>query len=240
MHVERLEIAKRFRGPPRSGNGGYVCGLIASRLPGTVAVRLKAPPPLETGLRLESEQTQARLYHEDTIIGEAKLASLTLPPPSPPSHVQARAAARSFLGFHTHPFPGCFVCGTERAEHDGLRIFPGAMDGAAIIACPWTPDDTLADSTGNVKREFIWSALDCPGAFAVMPLPEGTSIVLGELCASIASTARVNEQCVVTAWALGQEGRKRSAGSAVYGADGRLIASARAVWIEVPSSAWGN
>jgi hypothetical protein len=96
----------------------------------------------------------------------------------------------------------------------------------------------LADEFGKVKWEFLWSALDCPGAFAVMPLPEGVSVVLGELCASIVGEVRAEERCVVTAWRLGGEGRKRFAGSAVYGSDGRLVALARAVWIEVPSIAW--
>ena len=61
MHVELFEISERFRGPPRSGNGGYVCGRMARHLQGTVSVRLKAPPPLNTELRLESGDTEARL-----------------------------------------------------------------------------------------------------------------------------------------------------------------------------------
>ena len=51
MKREYLEIAERFCGPPNSGNGGYVCGLLAKHLTGTVTVRLKAPPPLKTKLR---------------------------------------------------------------------------------------------------------------------------------------------------------------------------------------------
>ena len=46
-----LTIAARFNGPPRSGNGGYVSGLLAlqhatpaSRL---TTVTLRRPPPLE-------------------------------------------------------------------------------------------------------------------------------------------------------------------------------------------------
>jgi hypothetical protein len=238
MHIETLQIAERFRGPPRSGNGGYVCGLIAKHLKGSCAVRLKAAPPLDTELRLESTVEQSRLYHEDTIIGEGKAAPLDLQPPPAPTPEQAQSATRSFLGFTSHPFPGCFVCGPERAQHDGLRIFPGPVEGTSIIAAPWIPDSTLADESGNVKREFLWSALDCPGAFAVMPLPEHTSVVLGELCSSIVGEARTGERCVVIAWPLHTDGRKRFAGSAIYGADSRLIAHARAVWIEVAASAW--
>ncbi|HEX2495049.1 MAG TPA: hypothetical protein VHK24_14855 [Steroidobacter sp.] len=238
MQIERVRIAERFRGPPRSGNGGYVCGLIARHLYGPSAVRLKAPPPLDAELRIESTAQEARLYQDEALIGEAKTASLALEPPPAPSYEQAQVATRSFLGLHNHPFPGCFVCGTQRETHDGLRSFPGQVPGEAVIAAPGTPEVNLADEFGKVKWEFLWSALDCPGAFAVMPLPEGVSVVLGELCASIVGEVRAEERCVVTAWRLGGEGRKRFAGSAVYGSDGRLVALARAVWIEVPSIAW--
>ena len=36
--------------------------------------------------------------------------------------------------------------------------------------------------------EYMWAALDCPSGFAVMPLPEGKTILLGELCVQIEST----------------------------------------------------
>ena len=72
MHVERFEIAKRFRGPPKSGNGGYACGRIAGHLQGPVAVRLKAPPPLGAELRLESTDEEARLFHDTALVGEAR------------------------------------------------------------------------------------------------------------------------------------------------------------------------
>ena len=239
MHIERLSIAERFRGPPRSGNGGYVCGVVARHLQGSVAVRLKAPPPLDAELRLESTGDQARLFHDRTVIADGKVARLNLSQPSPPSYDEAVAASRSFMGFRTHPFPGCFVCGTERGPTDGLRIFPGTISSGSMLAAPWTPDATLADESGVVQPEFLWSVLDCPGAFAVMPSIPGVTIVLGELCASLIDELRPDERAIVSAWPLGSEGRKRYAGSAIHAADGRIVAMARAVWIEVPSSSWG-
>ena len=32
----KIVVAEQFRGPPNSGNGGYVCGLMASALGGPV------------------------------------------------------------------------------------------------------------------------------------------------------------------------------------------------------------
>ena len=40
-------IRKRFCGPPNSGNGGYVCGLLANALGEPAQVTLHAPPPLD-------------------------------------------------------------------------------------------------------------------------------------------------------------------------------------------------
>jgi hypothetical protein len=238
MRVDRFEIADRFRGPLRSGNGGYVCGRIAKHLQGTVAVRLKAPPPLNTELRLESTNEDARLFQDTTLVGEAKHTQLELQVPPSPSYEEAERAAQLFLGFRTHTFPGCFVCGPERKPIDGLRIFPGSVNGSPMIAAPWKPDGTLADDSGNVKSEFLWSALDCTGAFALFPPPDGIAIVLGELAAFIVGDVKPGERCVVIGWPLGVEGHKRLAGTAIYAPSGRLVASARAVWIEVPSSTW--
>ena len=239
MYIERFEIAERFRGPPRSGNGGYTCGRIAKPIEGTVVVRLKVPPPLNAELRLESTSEEARLFHDTMLVGEAKRSSLDLQAPPCPSYEQAEQATRSFLGFRTHAFPGCFVCGPEREPADGLRIFPGALEGASTIAAPWIPDASLAGESGRVRSEFVWAALDCTGGFAVMPAPEGAAVVLGELCVSILGEIVPGERCVVLGWPLGKEGRKRLAGSALYAQDERLVAVARAVWIEVPLSTWG-
>lgn len=239
MPIDTLSIPERFCGPPRSGNGGYVCGCIARDLKQPVAVRLKAPPPLETPLRREPTAEGARLLHGETVIGEARPASLNLKPPPAPSFGQATQAAKSFSGFSQHSFPSCFVCGPARSPDDGLCIFAGPLnDGSGTFAAPWTPHVSLADESGRVKNEFIWAALDCPGSFAVEPRPQG-AMVLGELAASITGSIHAGGACVVTAWYLGQEGRKHIAGTALHGADGGLVAVGRAVWIEVPLSTWG-
>lgn len=238
MHVELFEIAERFRGPPRSGNGGYVCGRIARHLQGAVAVQLKAPPPLKAELRLESADEGARLFQDTILIGEARRTHLEMQPPPSPTFVEAEQSLQGFPGFKSHPFPGCFVCGPERKPADGLRLFPGSVNGSSVIATPWKPDASLADESAKIRSEFLWAALDCTGGFAVLPLPEGVAIVLGELCASIIAEVAPAEPCVVIGWPLGADGRKRLAGSAVYAANGRLVAKARAVWIEVPASTW--
>lgn len=239
MRIEHFEIEERFHGPPRSGNGGYTCGRLAHDLQGTVAARLKAPPPLCTELRLETEEKESRLFHDTTLIAHARTATLAIQAPPCPSFEQAEQASKSYIGFRQHSFPGCFVCGPERQPRDGLRIFPGPLKDSATIAAPWIPDASLADASGNVKQEFIWAALDCAGAFVHFPsLPEGVSIVLGELTASITGHVRPGERCIVLGWPLGADGRKRLSGTAVYAPGERLVALAQAIWIEVPSDSW--
>lgn len=238
MHIETFQISSRFRGPPRSGNGGYTCGRIAKHLHGPVSVRLKAAPPLATALRLESTAIDARLFNGTTLVGEARQSTLDLQADPCPSSEAVEQAAASFMGFKFHRLPGCFVCGPERSRGDGLRILPGALEGSATVAAHWTPDPSLGDDSGHVRSEFLWSALDCTGAFPLMPLPDDKLIVLGELTASITGQIQVGDTCVVLGWPLGAEGRKRLAGTAIYASAGRLVALARAVWIEVPLSTW--
>lgn len=232
-----VTIDRRFRGPPRSGNGGYTCGLLGAVLGGPACIRLRHPPPLERPLVITLDDGQARLLDGDERVAEGRLAPLALDVPAPPSFEAAAAAAEHYVGHQGHAFPECFVCGPRRSPGDGLRIFAGTA-GGPLLAAPWIPDVSLAGDDGLVRPEFLWAALDCPGAFAVLPLPPGVTVVLGELCAELHVDLAPGESCIVQGWPLGADGRKRYAGTSVHTADGRLVARARATWIEVPLAEW--
>lgn len=77
----------------------------------------------------------------------------------------------------------------------------------------------------------MWAALDCPGAFA-NGFPQ-IRMVLGRLAARAVRAVESGEECVVVAWSAGVEGRKHSAGTALFGDDGALRARARATWIRL-------
>lgn len=236
--MDQIIIASRYCGPPRSGNGGYACGVLGHRFDGPICVRLHAPPPLERALQLSEQDELLRLLDGDTLVAQARPAELDLTPPAPPSLDAAHAASLDYIGFRSHPFPTCFVCGPQRAEGDGLRIFPGRV-GDGHVAAPWTPAANLGDAQGRVHPEFLWSALDCTGFFAFAPLPDGAPALLGELTARIERLPHIEEPCIATGWQLGSEGRKRFAGSAVFSASGELLAVARATWIVMPVGAAG-
>jgi hypothetical protein len=237
--LESLVIARRFCGPPNSGNGGYVCGRVAAHVPGAAAVRLKAPPPLDTPLAVVQTAAGVQLVHDDRVIAEGRSADVDLVAPAAPSFTDAERASRDYLGFTKHVFPTCFVCGPKRVVGDGLRIFPGPVASRDVLAAPWTPDASLADGNGAVRPEFVWAALDCTSAFPVLPVPDGRALVLGELTVRIERPLTPGQDAVVMGWAVASEGRKRFTGSAIY-ASQALVAVAKAIWIDVDARAFGG
>ncbi len=227
---KHVTIDQRFHGPPESGNGGYVCGVVAGLIGGTAEVTLRRPPPLDRPLEVvRLDEGGIALHDGETVIAQGAPAAVEIEYPEPVSFDEATAAAKSYIGFRHHPFPTCFVCGPQRAEGDGLHIFPGRVRGRDIVAAPWTPDPSLADKDGQVRPEIVWAALDCPSGFAVMS-PE-TMAVLGRLATKLLAPVRAGERCVVTGWPLGEDGRKLYSGSALFSADGDLRAVAKATWI---------
>ena len=231
-----LIIAARFCGPPESGNGGYVCGLLAQRLGGkAVEVTLRAPPPLERPLQVEPLEDGVRLLDGGRLLAEARPLELELEVPKPPSLKNTEMAVTRYLGFENHPFPSCFVCGPQRAPGDGLRVFAGPLTDGTGVAAPWVPERQLTDDAGWVKPEFLWATLDCPGFFAVVG-EHVRPLLLGRLTVRLLSRIRPRQPYLVMGWKIGREGRKHLAGTALFTIPGKLVGMARAVWIEPRSS----
>jgi hypothetical protein len=232
--MRTLTIARRFNGPPDSGNGGYVCGLFAVTAGVDLRVRLRAPPPLETPLTLDEVDATGTWELRD---GDVRVASgvavepLALDVPLAPPYVQAVWASQHYAGFRDHTFPDCFVCGPHRRRGDGMRIFPGVLD-SGMVAGPWIPADDLDGGDGKVAVEFHWAALDCPGYFAAV---EDTlrPMLLGEMQAHVDRRVHVGETCRVIGWRIGVDGRKHYCGTAIFDEDGELCARAKATWIEM-------
>lgn len=225
-----ITIPRRFNGPPDSANGGYTCGLFASAVGQPVRIRLKRPVPLETPLQVvQTGVSEWQLLDNEEVIATATPADVRAEAPAPPTFDAAVAASRRYPRPEDHDLPGCFVCGPARRPGDGLRVFAAAVEQRDIVAAPWEPDASLADN-GQVRPEYIWAALDCPGAFTAKT---DKYMLLGELAVRIDRRPRVNERCVVMGWSIGNEGRKHFAGTAVVGADRALCALGVATWIEL-------
>ncbi|QPQ54225.1 hypothetical protein IC614_07580 [Allosphingosinicella flava] len=228
-----IRIDRRFRGPPDSGNGGYVAGRLAAALGGSGGVvTLRSPPPLDTDLRIDIAGDDAALLHESVPVAVATRMAVHVDVPPPPGLAEAEAAEAGFTGFDRHIFPGCFVCGPDRACGDGLRLFAGRIrDGGERVAAAWTPAADLGDGAGRVAIPFLWAALDCPGYFAVEAL--AGRAVLGRIGAVVRDAPETGEPLIVTGWAIAHDGRKHRAGTAIHRADGRLAAAAVATWISI-------
>jgi hypothetical protein len=216
-------IAGRYNGPPGSGNGGYTCGLVAQQLDGPAEVTLRTPPPLETELSVVREAATIKVYADSTLVAEAQPAVEAPEPVSPATPAEAVAAAAAYPGFVDHPFPTCFVCGPNRPDSDGLAVYPGRLaDGRT--AAPFT-------APADVSAPIVWAALDCPGGWAV--ISPGRPYVLGRMAAAIRALPEPGDECVVVGVCEAAQGRKALVGTSLYGPAGRLLATARATWIEV-------
>jgi len=227
-----LEIARRFRGPPQSGNGGYTAGMLASAAAQPVEIRLMKPPPLEKPLEIREDPEGPRLLlmDGDETVATATPRTFELIAPRPPSYPEALAAVKNFQGFREHAYPGCFVCGPERGRGDGMRIFASPIEGRDLVAAAWLPDPSLGGADGKVLPEFMWAALDCPGFFACGGGSSGA--LLGLYAARIHRRVRIGEPCVIVGWELGRDGRKHYTGTAIYDEAGELCGLATATWIE--------
>jgi len=237
-----IRIDARFNGPDGSGNGGYAAGLFgqlagASTGGSAAMVTLRLPPPLDTPLAAVGDDAGiVEIRSGSLLVAEAARTSLEVDPVQAVPYERAVAAAADYPGLRKHPFPRCFVCGPERSVGDGLRLFPGRL-GDGRTACVWAPDASLVRAAGGdavgtaVAPEFVWAALDCPGAWTADL--EGRPLVLGRITAQVRDLPALGELCVVMGLLLGSEGRKTWTATTAYGEDGRELGLAHATWISV-------
>ncbi len=229
-----LTISPRFRGPAGSGNGGYVSGRLAAYVGADdepVTVVLRQPPPLQTRLQIVPDRAGVRLVAGDRAIAEASPGAFAHPPVAAVTLDTARAAEPAYRGLVDHPFPMCFVCGPARAAADGLRLSPGRC-GHGRTACVWRPHTSLGhDADGCVSAEFVWSALDCPGAWT-SDLDE-RPLVLGTMTAVCEERVAFGRDYVVVGQLLAAKGRKTFTATAIFDEAGTRLARAEQVWIAV-------
>jgi hypothetical protein len=237
-------VPGRYRGPARSANGGYVSGSLAHELGETfgraVTVELRQPPPLDASMHVGADGQGLSLSFGGAEVATATHAEVEVEPVEGVSWEEASVASASYPGLRSHPFPTCFVCGTER--DDGLRIFPGEVPatrkGMTRVAAPWTPDPTLAadwheydDSSPRACLASTWAALDCVGGWAG-DLTERL-MVLGRMTAVVDDLPVLGEPHVVVGERRGSEGRRTFTAATLQDADGRIVGRAEHTWVAV-------
>ena len=235
-----IVIGSRFSGPPGLGNGGYVAGVVGGAVGSEATVTLRAPIPLDTPLELTANGAVARpaggaamaarraeLRDGGRLLAEAVADAPDLPPPPAPDRAAAATATARYSGRAPNLYQECFVCGFAREPGSGLRVFAGPTGEPGLVAADWPVHPGLGDASGAVPDEFLWGALDCPGAYAA----DIADLRLGRMTARVSGRVRPGERCTVAGWRLGRERRKHFTGTAVYGEAGNLVALASSIWI---------
>lgn len=231
--MDTVTIPSRFKGPPKSANGGYACGLMARRLEGDVSASLKIPPPLDTPLAIKQSGDAVEMYLDDRLVGRAQAARLDLTVPSWPEPLELGEDPVDVPGRPVKfaPFSTCFVCGKDRELPDGLCIHSRQVLGnESMVAAPWKLHAGLAEDDGFVATEYLWAALDCPGYFACAP---GEPALLARLTVRIDGRLQADGETTVIGWDLSGEGRKRRCGTAIIAPDGSVVARAEGIWVVV-------
>jgi hypothetical protein len=216
-----ITLPHHYRGPLTSANGGYACGRLARFVDAEeVEVTLRLPPPLDRPLAVERDAESVRLLDGEALVAEARPGVVGLDAPPPVTVEVADESREKHVRGVSPEFGECFVCGVRA---DGLEIRVGLVAGREPLhASPIELPDALA--------EIVWAAIDCPGAYAVGAEGRG-DVVLGRMTARVHRVPAAGEPCVVTSWPLGEDGRKLFAGTALFAADGELLALAKQVWI---------
>lgn len=230
----KLTIHHHYCGPSESGNGGYSAGIFAKHLDFPAEVTLRIPPPLDEELTVVQETEKAKLMHGEVLVAEAKSKDFELEIPAPPTFTEAVEAVKHYQGFEDAPFHNCFVCGADRKPGEGLNIYAGKV-GKQMVAAPWNPAKNLSTNGKTVDSEYVWAALDCPGAWAVMPPSE--VIVLGRFAVKIVEDILINEKYIVTGWGIERDGRKIYTGTAIFTEKGEICAFGKGTWIVLKENA---
>ena len=243
---DTVVIPSRFRGPPQSGNGGYVSGVFAELLPHqsdkAPEITLRSPIPLDTTMtvkRVSSETPEVDIFNHETLIAECRLIDSPfvdfIVPPCPETQ-RIEAAMPSSLaftpdinpllpnqkGFH----PICFCCGVE--AEDGLHVYPAPLDQGHVAALWKTKEAWAVD--GKVPASFLWTAMDCPAQFAFMNASIRTGL-MGRMSAEVLALPTAGATLIVSAWTIAVQGKKHFAGAALFDETGDLIARATTLWI---------
>lgn len=246
---DTVEVPARFRGPPESGNGGYVAGLLAEQFKNppadmanaAVEVTLRAPTPLDRQMQLvQGDEERLLMILGETLIAEARWTSLEMDIPRPPDFATVLAAQKDSpalqtdlsplmagrTGFH----PICFCCGAEVEADEGLHVYPAAVDGFDGVAAAWQPSLTFADEQGYLPERILWAGLDCPGQFAYLNAGIFTGL-LGRISGRMLKPVLADQELVIISWRQEVQRSKHFAGTALFDEQGSLCGYTRQVWI---------
>ena len=221
----QITVPRRFQGIDGIAQGGHIAGLVAGHLDGAVEITFRNPCPLDRPLHL----IDGRLVDGETVILESGPADGV---PWAPDFVPWSDAVAAREWAERQPsiprVSHCFSCGSDP---ESFRVHAGRVAGTTIYASPlvhprWTAPD------GHVEHRFLWAPADCAAGWRVSLDDRARPAVTGQIQVVVHADVEAGTRLVVVADADPEwNGRKRRAWSAIYRADGDLVASAETVWI---------
>jgi hypothetical protein len=230
MTTSVVRIAPDLNGPRRLANGGMAAGAFAALVPGPATVRLRTGVPLDKDLDVYPTVEGFEIDdHGRPIATVVATDPFVQQPPVRPDRAQAEAARRAHPWLDKrHALSDCVVCGPRRA--DGLHVTPGPLAAdPSVLAAPFDPPARFTED-GRVTPQTVWGALDCVSYPARLV---DRLALLGELSVHRTREIDADEHLVAVGWTISSGTRSHQTASALLAEDGSVIASSRAVWVEV-------
>ena len=231
---ETITFPAKFNGGVGYAQGGYVAGKLSGLLDGPAYTTFRAPTPLETPLTIKREQGGVQIHtSEGVLTAQAVSKAIEIMAPPCPDRDAVVVARPGYRGYDDEGGNTCFVCSPHREPGECMQVHAAPVSDA-VVACLWQPEDKYAED-GIVRPEFVWSVLDCPSGFGAMInfSKEQGPAMTGGLGAKLIHPISINEEYIAMGWHIASDGRKHSAGSAIYSAGGKLMAIAESLWIEL-------
>lgn len=225
-------VDRRYNGPRRRANGGFATGTFADLVGGTATVTLHRGVPLGRPFGVADTATGLGIFDRaERVATVVPAAPFVHEPPVRPTRDEAEAARSAHPWRDVrHALSDCIVCGPHRS--DGMLVTPGPLAAEpAVSAAPYDPRADLSRD-GLALPESVWGALDCV-SYPTAVADAGRLALLGSLTAHRVREVALGERLVAIGWTLGSGTRSHRTASALLDEDGAVVASARAVWVEV-------
>jgi hypothetical protein len=232
MTTPVLRIDTQLNGPRHYANGGMAAGTFAALVTGPATVRLLRGVPLDHTFDAYETAEGFEVDHRGQAIATVVATDpFVLQPPARPTRAKAEAARQAHPWLNRrHALSDCVVCGPSRL--DGLRVTPGPLaQDQNVLAAPFDPPASFTEG-GIVTPRTVWGALDCV-SYPARAARVSRLALLGSFSVHRVREIEAQERLVAVGWTLGSGTRSHQTASALLDEDGDVVASARAVWVEV-------
>lgn len=228
-----ISVSPTYQGIEGLAHGGYLAGRFAELAGEPVRVTLRRPPPLDTPLTVEDRDGPRLVDPRGRTVMEAGPAG-AMHDQAPTVTIEEARSYRPHPGLDRHPWPKCFMCGTDPEVGFGLRF--SAPDEEGRVAGVWEPSGPLLPDGEVVPSAFVWAAVDCVTAWSIVDRRGETDwwpALTGQIAVQVSAAVRRGAPHTVAGRVVRREGRRLFMDAAITDADGQVCAHAEAVWVVV-------